>query len=418
MARRRWSRAATTARIARTTYALSSSARRRLMGVLRELGVNFGDRVATLAMNSDRHLELYYAISGMGAVCHTINPRLSPDDIAYILGHAEDGVIFVDPCFLPIVEAIAPGLADLRAVVVLGEPEEIEPCDPARGHGAALLRNPARPGQRRRRIGPCSTKTPPAACATPRAPRDGRRACCIRIAPACCTPSRPTFADGIGLRATDRLLPVVPMFHVNAWGSPYVAPMVGASLLMPGRHLDPASLLRLMNERARGPSRSACPPSGSACSPICAQTGASFTTLKRIMSGGVGLPARADRRIRRISASSLFSCLGHDRDQPRGHAQRAKPATAALDAEAQLDQQAKQGRVLFGVGRESAGERRRRSSLGRQDPGRSVLRGHWVASGYFRQPNAIGRGGLASHRRRRRDRPRRLSCSSPTAPRI
>jgi len=97
----------------RTNYRTIERRARKLVGALQSLGVKPGDRVATLAMNSDRHLELYYAIAGMGAVCNTINPRLSVDDIAYIAGHAEDRVIFVDPCFLPVVGAVAPKLAGI-----------------------------------------------------------------------------------------------------------------------------------------------------------------------------------------------------------------------------------------------------------------------------------------------------------------
>ena len=127
-------------RIVRTTYAAVEQRSRRLMGVLRDLGVGFGDRVATLAMNSDRHLELYYAISGMGAVCHTINPRLSNDDIAFIAGHAEDGNIFVDPCFLPVIEASG---AQTRRHFARGRgaggPRRDEAMRPARRHGPALL---------------------------------------------------------------------------------------------------------------------------------------------------------------------------------------------------------------------------------------------------------------------------------------
>src|SRR6185369_4594603 len=107
--------------LSRTTYAALAVRARKLASVLRELGVEAGDRVGTLAMNSDRHMELYYAISGIGAVCNTINPRLSHDDIAYIAGHAEDHVIFCDPRFFPIVAAIAAKVDGLRAVVVLGE---------------------------------------------------------------------------------------------------------------------------------------------------------------------------------------------------------------------------------------------------------------------------------------------------------
>jgi acyl-CoA synthetase (AMP-forming)/AMP-acid ligase II len=105
--------------LARTNYAALAVRARKLASVLRDLGVGPGDRVGTLAMNSDRHMELYYAISGTGSVCNTINPRLSPDDIAYIMDHAEDGVIFCDPQFLPIIAAVAPKVESLRAVVVL-----------------------------------------------------------------------------------------------------------------------------------------------------------------------------------------------------------------------------------------------------------------------------------------------------------
>src|SRR3954471_7808145 len=102
--------------LSRTSYRALENRARTLAAALADLGVARGDRVGTLAMNSDRHMELYYAISGSGAVCHTINPRLSRDDIAYIANHAEDGVIFCDPQFLPIVADIAPKLESLRAV--------------------------------------------------------------------------------------------------------------------------------------------------------------------------------------------------------------------------------------------------------------------------------------------------------------
>ena len=105
--------------LSRTTYAALAPRARKLADVLRGLGVKHGDRVGTIGMNSDRHLELYYGVCGSGAVCNTINPRLSPDDIAYIAEHAGDALIFCDPAFLPIIAAIAPKLEILRAVVVL-----------------------------------------------------------------------------------------------------------------------------------------------------------------------------------------------------------------------------------------------------------------------------------------------------------
>ena len=121
-----------------TTYAAVWERTRRLGALLRMLGVKPGDRVATLAMNSDRHLELYYAITGIGAICNTINPRLSPDDIGWIAAHAEDGLIFADPIFLPIVQQIAPTLVpQLRAVILL-EDEANLPTDCALPAGVAV----------------------------------------------------------------------------------------------------------------------------------------------------------------------------------------------------------------------------------------------------------------------------------------
>jgi len=113
----------------RTSYAALAARARKLASVLCQLGVNIGDRVGTLAMNSDRHLELYYAVSGTGAVCNTINPRLSHDDIAYIADHAQDGLIFCDPAFVPIVVAVAPRLEGLRAVVVLSDAAAMPQAD-------------------------------------------------------------------------------------------------------------------------------------------------------------------------------------------------------------------------------------------------------------------------------------------------
>ena len=370
-------------RIVRTTYAALERRSRRLMGALRDLGVVSGDRVATLAMNSDRHLELYYAISGMGAVCHTINPRLSPDDIAYIARHAEDGLIFADPCFLPVIEAIAPKLAGiLRVVVVLAEPEEMKPCALPPEIAlycyetllAAATDEPDWPS--------FDENTASALCYTsgttgrPKGVLFSHRSTVLHAMAV-------NFADTVSLRAIDRILAVVPMFHVNAWGLPYAAPMTGATMVMPGRHCDPASLLDLLNGENVTASMGV-PTIWLGLFNHLLQTGARLETLKRIAVGGSAMPRALIAEYTALGVHVLHA-WGMTESSPLVTINAAKPATAQLDAEALLDQQSKQGRVIFGVdvrAETDAGE----APWDGQTQGNLEFRGHWVASAYFRQP--------------------------------
>jgi fatty-acyl-CoA synthase len=370
-------------RIVRTTYAALERRSRRLTGVLRVLGVASGDRVATLAMNGDRHLELYYAISGMGAVCHTLNPRLSPDDIAYIAAHAEDGLIFVDPCFLPVIEAIAPKLAGiLRGVVVLAEPGEMKPC--ALPPGVALhsyetlltaaTDEPDWPS--------FDENTASALCYTsgttgrPKGVLFSHRSTVLNAMAV-------NFADTVGLRATDRIMPIVPMFHVNAWGLPYAAPMAGAAIVMPGRHCDPASLLDLLNSENVTLSIGV-PTIWLGLFNHLRQTGGRLESLKRIVVGGAAMPRALIAEYARLGVH-VTHAWGMTESSPIVTINGAKPATALLDAEGLLDQQAKQGRVVYGVDVRAVNADGEAPWDG-QTQGNLEFRGHWVASAYFRQP--------------------------------
>src|SRR4051812_4123900 len=277
--------------LSRTTYRDIELRARKVAAALATLGAKPGDRVGTIAMNSDRHLELYYGISGSGLVCNTINPRLSADDIAYIAAHAEDGILFIDPAFLPTVAAIAPKLPALRAVVVL--------CDAASMPGAELaaplfcyeeLLDQATPipdwpqFDENTASGLCYTS---GTAGRPKGVLYSHRACLLHA-------MVNNFSDMVGLKATDRALAIVPMFHVNAWGLPYAAPMVGAALLMPGAALDAASLLDLMN-RERATSAIGVPTIWmnllNHLRDLNSQGGGGkIETLKRIMVGGAAMP--------------------------------------------------------------------------------------------------------------------------------
>jgi fatty-acyl-CoA synthase len=376
-------------RLVRTNYAAISRRARRLGRVLVELGVKPGDRVATLAMNSDRHLELYFAISGIGAVCNTINPRLSTDDIAYIAGHARDGLLFADPGFLPIVASIAPRLEGvLRAVIVLSgdDPAQAVPLPSGTALHAyeTLLADvtelEAWPVfDERTASGLCYTS---GTTGRPKGVLYSHRSTVLYAL-------MMNGADVAGLRAVDRVLPAVPMFHVNAWGLPFAATMAGTALVLPGRHLDPATLLDLLNGE-RATFSAGVPTVWLGVLAHLRATGARFATLERILSGGAAFP-RALMADYAALGVRVMHAWGMTESSPVATWGSPKPATTALDADARLDQSAKQGRTVFGVDVRAEDDAGREVPWDGTTPGNLVFRGHWVASGYYEAPEcAVG----------------------------
>ena len=210
------------------------------------LGVQPGDRVATLAWNSNRHLELYYAVSGMGAIVHTVNPRLAPEDIAHILNDAGSVALFADPGFAPLLAGIAAHLNDVKTVVLMAAEDAMPVVTLAPGQDVRCYETLLEDTDADYEWPDFPEETASALCYTsgttgrPKGVLYSHRSTCIHGYAV-------NLADVFGLRSVDRVMPVVPMFHVNAWGIPYAAPMVGASLVMPGRHLDGPSVHALMN---------------------------------------------------------------------------------------------------------------------------------------------------------------------------
>ena len=233
--------------IHRTTYAQMFARTQRLANALVALGVKPGDRVATLAWNTWRHMELYFAVAGIGAICHTINPRLSGEQMRYIIDHAEDKLLFFDLTFADAVAANCKGSASLRGRIVLSDaghrPTHSELADVLSyeeliaGHTdtydwSEFDENTA--------ASLCYTS---GTTGNPKGVLYSHRAMVLHSFASC-------MAATMRLQVTDRALPVVPMFHVNAWGLPYSAPMSGAALILPGRGLDGPSLFELMDDEA------------------------------------------------------------------------------------------------------------------------------------------------------------------------
>lgn len=370
--------------LARSTYRVLEERARRLVGVLTALGVKPGDRVGTLAMNSDRHLELYYAISGMGAVVNTINPRLLAGDIAYIIDHAEDGVVFCDPQFLPIVQAVAPQVRSLRAVVVLDDlaprlskgegdlPVALHAYEELLAEAVAISEWPR--FDENTASGLCYTS---GTTGRPKGVLYSHRACLLHA-------MMINVADVIGLRATDRALAIVPMFHVNAWGLPYAAPMVGAALLMPGAGLDAPSLLALMNGE-RATMSAGVPTIWMNLLSHLRDTGQKPTTLKRISIGGSAMP-RALMEAFEEMGIRVRQGWGMTETSPVVTWNAPKPQCLTLEGEAQVHRRCAQGRVLFGTDVRAVDDDGKEVPRDGKTPGHMEFRGPWIASGYYRMP--------------------------------
>ncbi len=216
-----------------------------LAQALRRMGVEQGDRIATLAWNSHRHFELYYGISGMGAVCHTVNPRLPVDQMAYIFEHAQDQVLFVDLSLVPLVEERKDCLLESTRIIVMTDAIHMPVSDLDLLCYEDLLA--AENGRydwpdlpERAAAGLCYTS---GTTGNPKGALYSHRSTVLHALYA-------ITGHPQSLKAGEKVLPVVPLFHVNAWGLPYIAPIAGMSIVMPGRHLDGASLYDLMNREA------------------------------------------------------------------------------------------------------------------------------------------------------------------------
>ena len=369
----------------RTDWAGMEVQARRLVRALQALGVGPGDRVGTLGWNDHRHLAIYYAVPGMGAICHTVNPRLHDDDIAYIISHAADRVLFVDPVFAPLVARIAPRVADSVAAVVMMADRPRMP-DITLSPGMRLL---------------CQDEITAAGDEDFTWP-DFEETMASALCYTSGTTGRPkgvlyshrstllhayaiNMADALALRAVDRVLPVVPMFHVNAWGIPYAAAMAGAALVMPGRHLDGASLHSLMNEE-RVSMSAGVPTVWLGLLQHLRASGGRLETVRRIMTGGSACPPLLIEAFGREYGIEVEQGWGMTELSPVGTYNRPKPAHAGLDEAGRVRLGLKQGRALFGIDMKIVNDAGEELPWDGVQFGDLKVRGPWVCSAYFGEP--------------------------------
>jgi 3-(methylthio)propionyl---CoA ligase len=353
---------------------------RQLAKALSALGVGMGDRVATLAWNGYRHMELYYAVSGSGAVLHTLNPRLHPDQVVYIADHAEDQVLCFDMTFLPLVEAVAARLKTVKHFVAMTD----------RAHMPASSKIPNLlcfdeivAAQDDRYEWPSfDENTASSLCYTsgttgnPKGVLYSHRSTVLH-----------TFAiampDALSCSARDTILPVVPMFHVNAWGLPYAACMVGAKMVFPGPGLDGKSLFELF-EAEKVTVSAGVPTVWQGLLGYMEANQAKFSTMRRTVIGGSACPPAMMRAFQDKYDVQVIHAWGMTEMSPVGTAAILKGKHLALDPEAQFAVQATQGRAVYGVDMKIIDADGKALPWDGQTSGELLVRGPWILQDYYR----------------------------------
>ena len=364
----------------RTTYRELAARSRRMAKALAGLGIGRSDRVATLAWNGYRHLELYYAVSGSGAVLHTLNPRLHPDQVVYIADHAEDQALFFDLTFLPLIEAIAGRVKTIRHFVAMTDRAHM----PATSKVPNLLcyEDLIEPHDDRFDWPTFDEALASSLCYTsgttgnPKGALYSHRSTVLH-----------TFAialpDSLGCSARDTILPVVPMFHVNAWGLPYAACMTGSKLVFPGPGLDGKSLYELF-ESERVTMSAGVPTVWQGLLGYVEANQLRFSTMRRTVIGGSACPPAMMKTFQEGYDVQVLHAWGMTEMSPVGTVATLKSKHLEEPPEAQFAIQSKQGRAVYGVDMKVVGEDGAELPWDGQHSGELMVRGPWIISSYFK----------------------------------
>ena len=364
--------------IVRTNYRQIHDRAKRVSNALKGMGVQVGDRVATLAWNTGRHIEAWYGIMGIGAVCHTLNPRLFAEQLVYIVNHAEDQVLFTDLTFVPIVAQLRAQMPTIKHIVVMTDEAGMKGVDLP---GALCFETLVDQHSADCVWGGFAEIEPSGLCYTsgttgnPKGVLYSHRSNFIHTL---VTMSN----DVMGLSATDTVLPVVPMFHANAWGLAFSCPAVGAKLVMPGSKLDGASVHELLE--SEGVTFSAAVPTvWQMLLTHLRETNGKLSTLKRVVIGGSAVPEAIVRGFRDEYGVSVTHAWGMTETSPLGTLANPNAAVAAMDPEAQLRFTLKQGRPPLGIDLKLEDDAGQRLPHDGTTFGKLKVKGPFVVGQYF-----------------------------------
>ncbi len=364
--------------IHRTNYGNLRARALKVAQALERDGCRLGDRIATLAWNTARHLECWYGITGIGAIYHTLNPRLFADQIAWIMNHAEDRVVFVDLTFVPIIEAIADKVATLEKIIVL--------CDEAHLPESTLPELISYESwlngvdgdfkwhefDEKTAAGMCYTS---GTTGNPKGVVYSHRSNIIHALVS-------TQPDALGIGANEVILPVVPLFHANAWGISFTAPMVGAKLVMPGGRMDGEGIYELLDQE-KVTFSAAVPTVWLMLLQYLEETGKKLPHLERVVIGGAACPRSILEIFQNKYGVKVAHAWGMTEMSPIGSVGTLKPQFADLDDEAQLDLQEKQGYAPFGVEMKITDDDGNEMPWDGKSFGRLKVRGPAVSNAYY-----------------------------------
>jgi len=366
--------------IHRYTYKELAARSRQVANALDGIKLAFSDRVATLAWNGYRHLELYFGVSGSGRVLHTLNPRLHPEQIAWIANHAQDQVLCFDMTFLPIIKAIHKNLTTVKHYVALCAPNQL-PSDSGipglRSYEAWILAQPDA-----YRWPQFDENSASSMCYTsgttghPKAALYSHRSTLLHaIAGA--------LPDAMNMSARDVLLPVVPMFHVNAWGLPYSAAMTGAKMVFPGPAMDGKSIFELI-ERERVSLAAGVPTVWQMMLSHMQAHGLKFSTLKRTVIGGSACPPAMITAFNEQYGVEVLHAWGMTEMSPLGTVCTLKNKHAALSDADKMAVRLKQGRGVFGVDMKIVDPDGHELPWDGKAFGELLVKGPWIISAYYK----------------------------------
>jgi len=365
--------------IHRTTYCMVAQRARQVAHALDVLQVAFGDRVATLAWNGYRHLELYFGVSGTGRVLHTLNPRLHPDQIAWIANHAQDQVLFFDMTFLPIIRAIQGKATSIRHYVALCDADKL----PADSGIAGLMSYEAWIGAHPSQYNwpEFDENSASSMCYTsgttgnPKAALYSHRSTILHAFAG-------SLPDALNMSSRDSVLPVVPMFHVNAWGLPYAAAMTGAKMVFPGPAMDGKSIFELIE--AENVTFAAGVPTVWQMMLAHMQAGKlRFSTLKRTVIGGSACPPAMITAFNDDYGVEVLHAWGMTEMSPLGTVCTLKNKHLDLPAAEKMKVRLKQGRGLYGVDMKIVDADGHELPWDGKTYGDLLVKGPWIIREYF-----------------------------------
>ena len=359
---------------------------RQLANALDRLGLNRGDRVATIAWNDYRHLEIYYGVSGSGHVCHTINPRLFPEQLVFIINHAEDRWIFTDVMFVPLLEKLLPQIPNVEGFVVMTDAANMPDTSlPNATCYETLIADESSEYD----WPDFDERTASALCYTSGTTGDPKgvlydHRSTVLHAYAAIAP------DAMNLSSMDSVLPVVPLFHVNAWGIPYSALMVGAKLVFPGPKMGDGEALYQLMEAEGVNIALGVPTVWLGLLQYCEKAGKVLDMLDRTIVGGAAVPRVMIEQFRKVHGVQLIQGWGMTEMSPLGTANTPKHGWESMSEDEQIDLGTKAGRGIFGCELRIVDDEGKELPWDGEAFGALQVRGPWICSDYFKLEGAAG----------------------------